>query len=106
MSRARNRNGQSSMMRGDLMEIDENGCFANVPEKTYKPRREPRNLASALEYLQKLLVTKNLSIQFKQIEVDGLRCIVMLEVLMIYGPDDEFIGSRQPTELEKRQLLS
>lgn len=106
MSRARNRNGQSSMMRGDLMEIDENGCFSNVPERKCRPRVEPKNLASALDYLQGLMVKKNLEIKFSHREIDGQPCIIMPEIVMMYSAtDQEFIGSRQPTEQEKRQFL-
>ncbi len=98
MSRARNRNGQFSMMRGDLMEIDENGCFSNVPERKYRPRQEPKNLAAALDYLQGLLVKKCLAIKFRHMEIDGIPSIVMDNIVMMYGPkDQEFIGSRQPT---------
>lgn len=104
MSRARNHNGQSSMMRGDLLDIDENGCFSNVPERQCRLRQQPKNLASALEYLQGLLVKKSLQVKFRHMEIDGLPCIVMPEIVMMYGPDQEFIGSRQPTEQEKRQL--
>jgi len=107
MSRARNRNGQSSMMRGDLMEIDENGCFSNVPpprHETRPPRREQGNLAIALEYLQDLMVKKSLSIKFRHEWIDNVHCIITPEVVLMYGPDEKFIGSRQPTEQEKRQL--
>lgn len=102
----RSRNyGQSSMMRGDLLEIDENGCFSNVPERKCRPRNEPKNLASALDYLQGLLVKKSVEIKFRHMEINGVPSIVMPELVMMYDPKtQEFIGSRQPTEQEKRQF--